>query len=51
MLQSGQPIEGVSQFLGHSNTQITFKTYARFIPEYLADAAKVLDFDFVRGVE
>jgi integrase len=48
MLQAGQPIEVVSQFLGHSNTQITFKTYARFIPEYLSDAAKVLDFDFVK---
>ncbi len=44
MLQSGQPIEVVSQYLGHSNVQITFKTYARFIPEHLAEAAAVLEF-------
>lgn len=44
MLQAGQPIEVVSQYLGHSNVQITFKTYARFIPEFMADAAEVLEF-------
>lgn len=48
MLQAGQPIEVVSQFLGHSNTQITFKTYARFVPEYMAGAAEVLNFDMRR---
>lgn len=51
LLQSGQPIEVVSQFLGHSNSQITTKTYARFIPGHLVDAANVVDFDFVRGVK
>lgn len=43
MLVAGVPIEQVSQFLGHSNIQITQKTYARFQPEHLADAADVLD--------
>lgn len=45
MLAAGQPIEAVSQFLGHSNTAITYKTYARFMPEHLASAAAVLEFD------
>lgn len=45
MLQAGQPIEVVSQFLGHSNVQITFSTYARFLPEHMQDAAEVLNFD------
>ena len=45
MLSSGQPIEKVSQYLGHSNTQITYKTYARFMPDHMADAAEVLNFD------
>ncbi len=45
MLSSGQPIEAVSQYLGHSNIQITQKIYARFMPEHLADAAAVLEFD------
>ena len=45
MLTAGQPIEAVAQYLGHSNTAITYKTYARFMPEHLADAASVLEFD------
>ena len=43
MLAAGMPMEKVSQFLGHSNLQITYKTYARFLPEHLADAADALD--------
>ncbi len=46
MLAAGMPIEKVSQFLGHSNIQITQKTYARFLPEHLADAAAILDLGF-----
>lgn len=44
MVSSGVPIEKVAQFLGHSNTAITFSTYGRFAPEHLADAAEVLEF-------
>lgn len=43
MLAAGQPIEVVSQYLGHSNIQITLKTYARFMPDHLSDAASVLE--------
>jgi len=49
MLAAGQAIEVVSQYLGHSNTAITFKTYARFMPEHLEDAAEILNFDEVRA--
>lgn len=48
MLAAGQPIEKVSQYLGHSNTAITYKTYARFLPDHMADAAEILNFDDVR---
>ncbi|MGQ3486075.1 tyrosine-type recombinase/integrase [Roseovarius pacificus] len=48
MLAAGQPIEAVAQYLGHSNTAITYRTYARFMPEHLADAAEILNFDDVR---
>lgn len=48
MLAAGQPIEMVSQYLGHSNTQITYKTYARFMPGHMSDAAEVLNFDLAR---
>ncbi|MEP2955570.1 MAG: site-specific integrase [Sulfitobacter sp.] len=52
MLAAGQPIERVSQYLGHSNIQITQKIYARFLPEHLSDAADVLNFGMggLRGV-
>lgn len=45
MLAAGQPIEAVAQYLGHSNTAITYRTYARFMPEHLAGAAEILNFD------
>ena len=45
MLTAGQPIEAVAQYLGHSNTAVTYRTYARFMPEHLADAAAILEFD------
>lgn len=51
MLSAGQSIEAVAQYLGHSNTAITYRTYARFLPEHLADAAEILNFDQVRKVQ
>lgn len=50
MLTAGEPIEVVSQFLGHSTIAITFKIYARFMPEHMSDAAEILNFDMVRRV-
>lgn len=44
MLAHGIPLEKVSQVLGHSNTQITYSTYARYLPEHMQDAVNVLDF-------
>ncbi|MDO6481413.1 site-specific integrase [Shimia thalassica] len=44
MLEAGEPIEKVSDFLGHSNIHITKKIYARFLPEHLVSAADSLDF-------
>lgn len=43
MVSSGIPIDRVAQFLGHSNSAITYSTYARFAPDHLQDAAQVLD--------
>ena len=48
MLAAGKLIEMVSQYLGHSNTQITYKTCPRFIPEHMADAAEIVNFDLLR---
>ena len=44
MAEDGIPMEEIAQFLGHSNTDITRKVYARFSPTYLAKAAKALEF-------
>ena len=48
MLSGGVALEMVAQMLGHSNTAITFKTYARYMPEHMQNAADVLDFTSLR---
>jgi integrase len=48
LLEAGQPIEAVAQYLGHSNSAITAKVYARFQPERLAEASSALNFDLTR---
>ena len=49
MLQHGIPIEKVAQVLGHSNTQMTYRVYGRYLPEHMQDAVDVLDFTSVRA--
>ncbi|WP_246086301.1 tyrosine-type recombinase/integrase [Roseinatronobacter monicus] len=44
LLSAGQPVEKVSQYMGHSNPAVTYKVYARFLPEHLTDAAEVLKY-------
>ena len=44
MLAEGVPLEMVSQVLGHSNTAITYRTYARYLPQHMQGAVDVLDF-------
>ena len=45
MAEEGVPISEISQYLGHSNTQITERIYARYSPEYLRKAAAALEYD------
>jgi integrase len=42
MVQAGLPMAEISQFLGHSGTAITERTYARFSPNYLRRASDAL---------
>lgn len=49
MLANGIALEKVSQVLGHSNTAVTFSTYARYLPEHMQDAVNVLDFMNLRN--
>lgn len=50
MLRNGVPMSMIAQYLGHSNTSVTQRTYARFDPSSMQDAADVLDFMKVRKV-
>ena len=43
MAEGGTPMAEISQYLGHSNTQITERIYARFSPGYLRKAASHLE--------
>lgn len=51
MAEAGVPMEEISQYLGHSNVQITAAVYARFSPQHLSKAAEALNFGEVRKVQ
>ena len=43
MAEGGIPMTEIAQYLGHTNPNITYKVYARYSPDYLRDAASILD--------
>ena len=43
MLESGSSILRISQYLGHTTIDQTFKVYARYQPDFLRDEAAALD--------
>jgi integrase len=43
MAEADVSMEQIAQFLGHTSTRVTYATYARFSPRYMADAAAALD--------
>ncbi|OWJ73310.1 integrase [Haematobacter massiliensis] len=51
MAEAGVPMSAISQYLGHSSTSITERVYARYSPDYLADAARAIDFVGIRSVK
>lgn len=51
MAAGGIPMNQIAQYLGHSSTAVTERTYARFAPDHLRDAADILDFGRVRKVQ
>jgi integrase len=44
MAEAGVAMEEISQYLGHSNVEITRRVYARYSPDYLRKAASALEF-------
>jgi integrase len=51
MAEAGIPMSEIAQFLGHSSTAMTERTYARYSPGHLRAAADVVDFTRVRKVK
>lgn len=43
MAQADVPLQKIAQFLGHTSTRVTERTYARYSPSFMADAAAALD--------
>lgn len=43
LAEDGHSMTRIAQFLGHSNSRITEKVYARYSPEHLRDLADTLD--------
>jgi len=44
LAEGGIPMAEIAQFLGHSNTSVTERVYARYSPKHLRHAANILDF-------
>jgi integrase len=44
MAVGGIPMSQIAQYLGHSSTAVTERTYARFAPDHLRGAAEILNF-------
>jgi integrase len=44
MAESGVDMFRISRYLGHSDTKVTERRYAKLHPDFLADAAEALDF-------
>lgn len=44
LAKAGVPMERISQYLGHSNTSVTERVYARFAPDHMREEAEILDF-------
>lgn len=42
LAEAGEPMTVIAQYLGHTDSRITEKTYARFSPEYLKGASEIL---------
>lgn len=44
MAQGDIPMQKISQYLGHTSSRVTERTYARYSPSFMKDAAATLEF-------
>jgi integrase len=49
LAESGRPMFEIAQFLGHSDSRTTERTYARLSPDYLRGAAEALEIETLRS--
>lgn len=45
---AGTPMSKISQYLGHSNSFVTERVYARFAPDHMREEAEILDFTAIK---
>jgi integrase len=43
MTEAGRPMAEIAQYLGHTDSRLTERVYARFSPDYLRGAAAALE--------
>jgi integrase len=43
MAQADVPLDRIAQVLGHTSPRVTYATYARYSPRFMADAMAALD--------
>ena len=44
MAEADVPMQKIAQYLGHTSTRVTERTYARYSPSFMQDASAALDF-------
>jgi len=49
MAEGGRSMDEIAQYLGHTETQTTIRVYARYSPDYLRKAARLLDVEQCSG--
>ena len=42
LAEAGRPMEEIAQFMGHTSPAVTFRTYARYSPDYLRRASDAI---------
>lgn len=50
MAEGGRGMEEIAQYLGHSDSRITERVYAKFSPQYLREAANLLELDSIAEI-
>ena len=48
LAEAGRPMAEIAQFLGHSNSRVTERVYARYSPDHLRAPAEVLEIGTIR---